>query len=82
MSEVALVSINGSWCAVEPHTSIAAAILRAGVVGFRRSINGDLRGPLCGMGICFECRVRVNGLQHVKSCQIECESGMEIETDE
>jgi sarcosine oxidase subunit alpha len=34
------------------------------------------------MGICFECRVTINGEAHVKSCQVVCEDGMEIRTNE
>jgi sarcosine oxidase subunit alpha len=33
------------------------------------------------MGICFECRLTINGTPHAKSCQILCEPGMEIRTD-
>ena len=53
----------------------------AGVQGFRRSVSGEPRGPLCGMGICFECRVTINGREHCRSCQIPCEPGMEVRTD-
>jgi sarcosine oxidase subunit alpha len=34
------------------------------------------------MGICFECRVTVNGRAHVRSCQVLCEAGMEVQTDD
>ena len=61
---------------------VAAAVLQAGVVSFRRSVTGEARGPLCGMGICFECRVTVNGAAHVRSCQTLCEDGMDVRTDE
>ena len=43
---------------------------------------GEARGPLCGMGICFECRATVNGQPHCRSCQIICQPGMEVRTDE
>jgi sarcosine oxidase subunit alpha len=33
------------------------------------------------MGICFECRVSINGTPHCRSCQIACESGMKVQTD-
>jgi sarcosine oxidase subunit alpha len=61
---------------------VAAAVLAAGVNTFRRSVSGEARGPLCGMGICFECRVNVNGVAHVRSCQTLCENGMDVRTDE
>ena len=63
-------------------TKVAAAVLQAGVTSFRRSVSGEARGPLCGMGICYECRVTVNGVAHVRSCQTLCENEMDVRTDE
>jgi len=55
---------------------------RAGLATFRRSVLGQGRGPLCGMGICMECRVTINGLPHCRSCQILCEEDMEVLADD
>jgi sarcosine oxidase subunit alpha len=81
MPEMVSVKVNGVPVAVPPGATVAAAIITLGEAVFRRSVRGEPRGPLCGMGICFECRVMVNGAPHVRSCQILCVSGMEIETD-
>jgi len=56
-------------------------VAASGVSAFRKSVAGEPRGPLCGMGICFECRVTVNGRAHVRSCQVPCEEAMEVRTD-
>ena len=61
---------------------VATAIALAGVPCFRKSVSGALRGPLCGMGICFECRATIDRRAHQRSCQILCRAGMEIQTDE
>ncbi len=61
--------------------TVAVAVLQAGGGGFRRSVTGELRGPLCGMGICFECRLTIDGLPHQRSCQVLCRPGMEVQTD-
>ncbi|HGI7054042.1 TPA: 2Fe-2S iron-sulfur cluster-binding protein, partial [Klebsiella aerogenes] len=37
-----------------------------------------LRAPFCGMGVCQECRVTVDGLR-VLACQTLCRSDMQIE---
>jgi D-hydroxyproline dehydrogenase subunit gamma len=74
--------INGTPVRVATGTIVAAAIAQAGVARFRRSVLGEPRGPLCGMGICMECRVTINGRPHFRSCQILAEEGMEISTDE
>jgi len=60
---------------------VSAAILKAGVTTFRRSMSGEPRGPLCGMGICFECRVTIDGEEHSRSCQTVCKDGMDVRTD-
>lgn len=75
------VTVNGSPIAVLPGTTVAVAMTIAGQA-CRTSMNGEPRGPLCGMGICFECRVSINGQPHRRSCQILCEPGMEVRTDE
>ena len=80
MSEIS-VRINGRKLSVPEGTLVAAAIARAGQDWCRRSVRGELRGPLCGMGICFECRATVNGMAHVRTCQRVCEPNMEIETN-
>jgi sarcosine oxidase subunit alpha len=46
------------------------------------SVSGEPRGPLCGMGICFECRVTIDGRAHQRACQIPCRSGMQVWTDD
>ncbi|MGH9585646.1 MAG: (2Fe-2S)-binding protein [Acidobacteriaceae bacterium] len=73
------LNVNGANLAVAAGTSVAAAILIAGSQT-RTSVTGEPRAPLCGMGICFECRATINGIAHRRSCQVLCESGMEVRT--
>ena len=82
MTETVTISVNGKPVTVGPGTLVAAALAQAGVTRFRRSVQGEARGPLCGMGICFECRVSINGQPHSRSCLTLCEPGMEVRTDE
>jgi predicted molibdopterin-dependent oxidoreductase YjgC len=74
--------INGQSVIVPGGTVLAAALARAGQRHVRRSVSGQSRGPLCGMGVCFECRVTINGVPHRRSCQTLCEDGMEVWTDD
>ena len=76
------VRVNGRAVTVPEGTVAAAAIAIAGDSRSRRSVTGEARGPLCGMGICFECRLKINGVAHRRSCQVIVEDGMKIETDE
>jgi D-hydroxyproline dehydrogenase subunit gamma len=79
-SEITL-RVNGALVSVPLGASVAAAMVIAGQA-CRNSVSGEPRVPLCGMGICFECRVTINGKQHCRSCQILCEAGMDVRTDE
>ena len=81
MAETVKLSVNGAPVTVARGALVSAAVASAGVSAFRRSVMGEPRGPLCGMGICFECRVTVNGRAHVRSCQVPCAEGMEVRTD-
>jgi D-hydroxyproline dehydrogenase subunit gamma len=74
--------INGQPLAVPPGTTVAAAVMLAGRAMFRRSVSGQPRGPLCGMGICFECRLTIDGRPQRRSCQTLCRAGMEVTTDD
>ena len=75
------LSVNGRAVEAPAGAMVSAAIAVSGESRFRRSVTGEPRAPLCGMGICFECRVTINGRAHAKSCQIPCEEGMEVRTD-
>lgn len=78
MPDTVKLSVNGKPVEVPLGTTVASAILAAGEVSFRRSVTGEPRGPLCGMGICFECRVTVDGVPHRRSCQTVCADGMKV----
>ncbi len=75
------LTVNGMKIEVNPGTTVAVAAMMAGRP-CRRSVSGKPRGPLCGMGTCFECRVTINGRPHCRSCQVLCESGMDVRTDD
>ena len=82
MAESITLSVNGIPVTVAAGSLVAVALAQAGLTRFRRSVHGEARGPLCGMGVCFECRVTINGQAHCRSCLTICEPGMEVRTDE
>ncbi|QRG78576.1 (2Fe-2S)-binding protein [Citrobacter sp. R56] len=70
--------IDGLPCQVPVGISVAAALAMSGNPVTRRSVHDSPRAPFCGMGVCQECRVTVNGLR-VLACQTECQPEMKIE---
>lgn len=81
MAEPVTIIIDGVPVAVESGTSLAAVLLSRGRWQFRRSPSGEPRGPLCGMGICFECVVTVDGVPNVRACLEPVRNGMDVVTD-
>jgi D-hydroxyproline dehydrogenase subunit gamma len=80
MSSQISMTVNGTVVSVPSGSTDAVAMVIAGQA-CRSSVTGQPRGPLCGMGICFECRVSINGMPHCRSCHVLCEPGMEVRTD-
>lgn len=76
------VTIDGKTLYLPAYATVAAALAVAnGVLGTRTSVSGERRTALCGMGVCQECRVSIDGRMHVLACQTICRDGMTIETD-
>ena len=74
------ITIDGKAVPVEQGTTLAAALLNREVAAFRTSVANEPRQPLCGMGICFECRVTVDGDPHQRSCLVAVRDGMDVVT--
>lgn len=69
------VFVDGNPVEVHEGARLTAALGRPPVAG--RDLAGSPRGPLCGMGQCFECRVQVEG-REVLACMTLVREGMEV----
>ncbi len=81
MADTVRIVVDGTAIAVPADTTVAAALGNAGRLAMRRSVTGEPRGPVCGMGTCFECRVTIDGAPHTRSCMVICVEGMEVVTE-
>jgi aerobic-type carbon monoxide dehydrogenase small subunit (CoxS/CutS family) len=56
--------------------SIGAALAAAGIRSLRRTrLGGRPRGLFCGIGVCFDCLVTVDGRPSVRACMVEARPG-------
>ncbi len=61
--------------------TIAAVLIANGVRAFRYTRKGhNPRSIYCGMGVCYDCLVTVDGVHHVRACVTPVTDGMRIET--
>lgn len=73
------ILVNDKPMHVVGECSLAAALLEAGVHTFRHTpVSGQPRGPLCMMGVCFECLVEVDGMPNQQACMSEVKAGMKV----
>lgn len=74
------VVVDGEPMAAFEGESVAAALLAAGARVLRTTArDGAPRGLYCGMGVCFECVMTVDGRPNVRTCQTPVRDGMRIE---
>ncbi|MEU6032880.1 (2Fe-2S)-binding protein [Streptomyces tauricus] len=77
------VTFDDRELAVLPGQTIAAALWSAGVVSWRTTRgSGEPRGVFCGIGVCFDCLLTVNGHPNQRACLVRAEPGDVIRTQE
>ena len=80
MRKAVTIRVDGRSVSVPRGITVAAALLGVGQRALRTSVKGEPRGALCAMGICWECRVRIDGTPHRRACVTLCRDGLEVET--
>ncbi len=74
------IEVDGEIVQAFEGETIATALLASGRRVFRHTPEGSPRGLYCGMGICFDCVVEVDGESSVRSCITLVRPGMRIRT--
>jgi predicted molibdopterin-dependent oxidoreductase YjgC len=71
------ILLDGQELTVHEGQTVAAVLLAAGRRAFRRTARGNQpRGFFCGMGICFDCLMQIDGRPNVRACQTLVHDGM------
>ncbi len=75
------IRVDGEPVAAFEGETIAAALIASGRSSFRHTARQSApRGLFCGMGICFDCLMTVNGVPNVRTCITPVEDGMVVQT--
>ena len=75
------IFVDGVPVTARAGQTVAGALITAGWRAWRRSRHGQARGVFCGIGLCFECLVTVDGQPKVRACLTRVHEGMRVETD-
>jgi predicted molibdopterin-dependent oxidoreductase YjgC len=75
------ILVDGQEVVAHDGESIAAALFAAGRRGTRMTVRGAMpRGYFCGMGVCNDCLMTVDGLPNIRTCATPVRDGMRVET--
>ena len=73
------VSFDGRPIMTPAGQSVGSALVTNGITAWRDTRkHGRPRGLFCGIGVCFDCLVAVNGVPNQRACLVEVCDGMEI----
>jgi len=72
------ITVNGEPIEAFAGETVYAALSAAGFKGLRESKTGESRGAFCGMGVCYECLVTIDGKPQQRACITPVRDGMEI----
>jgi len=75
-----LIQVNGSELAASAGDTIAKVLVEHGYLVLRYTERLAPRSLFCGMGVCFDCLVTVDGTPEIRACMTEVQNGMRIET--
>lgn len=75
------ITVDGQPASGVAGQSLAGVILASGTLGFRlTSAQARPRGVFCGIGVCYDCVVEVNGQRDVRACQRRAVDGDVVTT--
>lgn len=81
MSAIQRFTFNGVEIEYEEGQSIAAALIKDEKRELRKTRFGEEpRSIFCGIGICFDCIVVINGVGNQRSCLIAAQEDMNVES--
>ncbi|MCX7322943.1 MAG: FAD-dependent oxidoreductase [Hyphomicrobiales bacterium] len=78
MSDRLTITFEGRMLGARPGQSLGAALAAAGEHALRHTSGGDCRGMFCGMGVCQECLVTVDGAPNQRACMVKVADGMVV----
>ena len=71
-------TFEGEPIEAEAGASVAAALIAADRVAWRTTRGGAQRGLFCGIGVCFDCLVEIDGESGQRACMIALQEGMRV----
>lgn len=72
------LTLDGRVVTAYEGETVAAVLLGEGHIETRVTVGGAPRGVYCGMGVCFDCLVIVDGVPNTRACVTWVREGMDV----
>ena len=72
------LTLDGNPVTAYDGETVATVLLAEGRIATRTTAGGEPRGVFCGMGVCFDCLVVVDGLPNTRACMTQVREGMDV----
>jgi D-hydroxyproline dehydrogenase subunit gamma len=73
------ILVDGQELPAHEGETVAAALLAASRRVLRTTAGGEPRSYFCGMGLCHDCLVIVDGRPNVRACTTPVRNGLRVE---
>jgi predicted molibdopterin-dependent oxidoreductase YjgC len=75
------IEVDGEHLPAAEGSTVAAVLMASNQRVFRSTPRlGAPRGFFCGMGVCYDCLVGINGRPNVRACMTPAVPGMQVTT--
>ena len=73
------MTFEGQEVTAHPGQSVGAALVEAGVRSWRTTRKGGRpRGLFCGIGVCYDCLITVDGVPNQRACLVPAAEGLSL----
>jgi len=76
------ISLDGRPVVAYAGETVATVLIAEGHRATRTTVGGEPRGVFCGMGVCFDCLVVVDGAPNTRACMTFVAEGMDVRRQE
>jgi thioredoxin reductase len=78
MTHTIPIQFDGETLHARPGETLAATLIAHGVQQFRTTVSGQPRGVFCGMGVCQDCLVEIDGVPNRRACMTKIEKPITV----
>ncbi|TDV15671.1 FAD-dependent oxidoreductase [Paraburkholderia caballeronis] len=78
MTDTIPIQFDGDTLHARPGETLAATLIAHGVQTFRTTGTGAPRGVFCGMGVCQDCLVEIDGVANRRACMTKIDRPLTV----